>query len=655
MFLMMNKILRRNIYRLKRALFFSYTPNWVVFLIDVFFSISAIFLAALLVVNFNIRLTGTENLFIAMIAVFSVRITGFCVRRTYAGIIRFTGISDVLKLFSVITMGSIIFFILNLGYFLMEGSYFVSMVFFVFEYIFLLISSIFSRFIIRIFFLRYINIVNFKENIVICGSGQNGFVIKNALDNVKDIMYNVVAFVDENAGRKALDGINIYHPSKLETIFSANNVQKLIMAKPIKDFSLRQKMLEACFAHKVEIMEIPKFEKWVMGELSVRQMRPIKIERLLERGEIRIDENDVRNQLLGKVVLITGAGGSIGSEMLRQLIRFNPAQLIVFDQVESPLYDIELELKEQFHISNYKIEIGDIQDKERLEQIFFRYRPDIIYHAAAYKHVPMVEMHPIEGVKTNIFGTKNVADAAVKYGAEKFVMISTDKAVNPTNVMGATKRVAEIYIQSLNVESKTKFITTRFGNVLGSNGSVIPRFKKQIEEGGPITVTDPEVTRFFMTIPEACQLVLQAGAIGDGGEIFVFDMGESVKIVDLARNMIRLSGFEVGKDIQIVFTGLRPGEKLYEEVLSKKEEVLNTEHEKIHIARVRRYNYEDVKRSLAKLEESLHSGDNFEVVRRIKYIVPEFRSQNSVYERLDAELKEERGRGETNEFLMEVI
>lgn len=636
-------------------MFFSYTPNWVVFLIDVFFSISAIFLAALLVVNFNIRLTGTENLFIAMIAVFSVRITGFCVRRTYAGIIRFTGVSDVLKLFSVITIGSSIFFILNLGYFLMEGSYFVSMFFFVFEYIFLLISGIFSRFIIRIFFLRYINIVNLKENIVICGSGQNGFVIKNALDNVKDIMYNVVAFVDENAGRKALDGINIYHPSKLETIFSANNVQKLIMAKPIKDFSLRQKMLEACLAHKVEIMEIPKFEKWVTGELAVRQMRPIKIERLLERGEIRIDENDVRNQLLGKVVLVTGAGGSIGSEMLRQLIRFNPAQLIVFDQVESPLYDIELELKEQFHIFNYKIEIGDIQDKERLEQIFSRYRPDIIYHAAAYKHVPMVEMHPIEGVKTNIFGTKNVADAAVKYGAEKFVMISTDKAVNPTNVMGATKRVAEIYIQSLNVESKTKFITTRFGNVLGSNGSVIPRFKKQIEEGGPITVTDPEVTRFFMTIPEACQLVLQAGAIGDGGEIFVFDMGESVKIVDLARNMIRLSGFEEGKDIQIVFTGLRPGEKLYEEVLSKKEEVLNTEHEKIHIARVRRYNYEDVKRSLAKLEGCLHSGDDFEVVRRIKYIVPEFRSQNSVYEKLDAELKEEMGRGETNEFLMEVF
>lgn len=386
----------------------------------------------------------------------------------------------------------------------------------------------------------------------------------------------------------------------------------------------------------------------------MQHIRNIKIEDLLERSVIHIDETNLRKQLLNKVVLVTGAAGSIGSEIVRQLTHFKPSLIVLFDQAESPLYDIELELKEDFSCSDYKIEIGDIRDRRRVEGIFSTYHPDIVYHAAAYKHVPMMEKHPLESVKTNVFGTKNVADCAVKYGAKRFVMISTDKAVNPTNVMGASKRIAEIYTQSLNKVADTCFITTRFGNVLGSNGSVIPRFKKQIEAGGPITVTHPDITRFFMTIPEACQLVLQAGALGNGGEIFVFDMGKSVRIVDLARKMIKLSGYEVGKDIHIVFTGLRPGEKLYEEVLNVKETTLPTVHERIKIAKVREYNYADVKASIERLHQALEMGDNFGVVRQMKYIVPEFKSKNSVFETIDFQIEEESAAHKMDEVLKTV-
>ncbi len=398
-------------------------------------------------------------------------------------------------------------------------------------------------------------------------------------------------------------------------------------------------MIETCLKYNVNVLEVPQFESWINGELNIKHIKNIKIEDLLDRGVIELDDQALRKQLLNKVILVTGAAGSIGSEMVRQLTYFKPSRIILFDEAESPLYDIQLELSEKFRFNDFVIEMGDVRDYARVESIFVKYKPDIVYHAAAYKHVPMVELLPIEGVKTNIFGTKNVADLAVRFGCDKFVMISTDKAVNPTNVMGCTKRIAEIYIQSLNSRSKTCFITTRFGNVLGSNGSVIPRFTRQIEEGGPVTVTHPDITRFFMTIPEACQLVLQAGALGEGGEIFVFDMGESVKIVDLARKMIKLSGFEVGKDIHIVFTGLRPGEKLYEEVLNVKETTLPTPHKRIKRAKVREYDFEEIKNEVIKLQAVVETGKTFDVVRQMKLIVPEFISKNSIYEEIDFRLE----------------
>ena len=488
---------------------------------------------------------------------------------------------------------------------------------------------------------------------MICGSDEYGVIAKHAMDRADDAMYNVVAFVDTENRRagKVLEGVRIYRSEALGELLERNEVDRVVIAKKQISPERKREIVEVCLKHEVQVLEVPRFENWVNGKLTMQHIRNIRIEDLLERSVIRVDESDLKRQLLNRVVLVTGAAGSIGSEIVRQLTRFRPGLIVLFDQAESPLYDVELELKEAFSFAAYKVEIGDIRDEERVDGIFRKYRPEVVYHAAAYKHVPMMENHPREGVKTNVLGTKHVADCAVRYGAKRFVMVSTDKAVNPTNVMGATKRVAEIYTQSLNGVSPTCFITTRFGNVLGSNGSVIPRFKKQIEAGGPVTVTHPDITRFFMTIPEACQLVLQAGVLGKGGEIFVFDMGRSVRIVDLARKMIKLSGYEVGRDVHIVFTGLRPGEKLYEEVLNEQETTMPTVHERINIARVREYRYAEVEEAIRRLQVALSSGDDFTVVRALKYIVPEFKSRNSMFEAIDLEIEEESEEERQREFL----
>ena len=367
----------------------------------------------------------------------------------------------------------------------------------------------------------------------------------------------------------------------------------------------------------------------------------IRIEDLLERPQISINTENVRQIIQRKVVLVSGAAGSIGSELVRQLQQFEPQVTILMEMAESPLHDLALELQVQFPSSRFIPIIADVRNRERIEQIFNEMRPDIVYHAAAYKHVPLMESFPNEAIQANVLGTKNMADMSVKYGVQRFVMISTDKAVNPTNIMGASKRIAEIYVQSLFKKlhatdpNCTKFITTRFGNVLGSNGSVIPFFRKQIAAGGPLTVTHPDIIRYFMTIPEACCLVMEAGTLGDGGEIFIFDMGQPVKILDLARNMIRLAGYTPEKDIQIIFTGLRPGEKLYEELLNQKETTLPTANEKIMIARVREFDYDVVSPSIDQLIETSRSAKSFTTVRMMKQLVPEYISNNSIYEQLD--------------------
>lgn len=412
--------------------------------------------------------------------------------------------------------------------------------------------------------------------------------------------------------------------------------------KVVKEES--ERLVRFCAKKKIRMLLLPSIDELQGGKIQLRTLPEVRIEDLLGREEIRINMEEIGNSLKGKVVLVTGAAGSIGSELCRQLCHFNLKQLVLFDSAETPMHNIRLELEEKFPDVEFTPVMGDIRMIHRVESIYQRFHPHIVFHAAAYKHVPLMEENPCEAVHTNVYGTRNVADMAIKYAVEKFIMVSTDKAVNPTNVMGASKRLAEMYVQSLSIAvskgkhpGNTRFITTRFGNVLGSNGSVIPRFREQLAKGGPLTVTHPDIIRYFMTIPEACRLVLEAAFMGKGNEIFVFDMGTPVKIADLARRMIELAGLVPDQDIEIKYTGLRPGEKLYEELLATKENTLPTENEKIYRAQVREYDYEDICAVMTPLIDLAIRVDKMETVRMMKRIVPEFKSKNSVYEVLDKE------------------
>lgn len=432
-----------------------------------------------------------------------------------------------------------------------------------------------------------------------------------------------------------MEGVKIFHTSSLEEIIKKEKIKKLIVAIKNPNKSNKRAIIDVCLANHVEILNVPSPTNWINGEFTSKQIKPIRIEDLLGRATIKLNPDRLSQEFDGKTILITGAAGSIGSEIVRQIVTLNPEKLIILDQAESPLYDLEVELNEKGNLHYVEAVIGDIRNYDRLENVFRTFKPQYVFHAAAYKHVPLMENNPSEALITNVLGSKNLVDLSLKYGVDRFVLISTDKAVNPTNVMGCSKRIAEIYAQSANQLGKTKFITTRFGNVLGSNGSVIPLFKKQIENGGPLTVTDKRITRFFMTIPEACQLVLEAETMGKGGEIFVFDMGESVKIYDLAKKMVSLSGLELGKDIEIKITGLRPGEKLYEELLTNEENTQPTHHPQILIASVRDYDFEEIAQSILSLTELFEGQNNNAIVQKMKDIVPEFKSNNSVFEKLD--------------------
>jgi len=495
----------------------------------------------------------------------------------------------------------------------------------------------YSRFLIKLIYYEYANPRSNKQNVIIIGNTDIARTAKHAIDNDTGIKYNVVAIIDTTNSyiRNKFEGVNIYKLEMLDGLILKLNVKNVIVSYSLLSIELKNNISETCLNRNVKILNIPETSKWINGELQTNQLSEIKIEDLLQRNTIKLKTEHIKLQTQNNVIMITGAAGSIGREIVFQIVKFKPKLIILFDQAETPLNDLSLELEEIFDFKDYKIIVGDLTNFARIDYIINRYKPTVIYHAAAYKHVPMMEKNPSEAVITNVSGTRNLADIANKYGVERFVMISTDKAVNPTNVMGASKRIAEIYIQSLGSISKTSFITTRFGNVLGSNGSVIPRFRSQIEKGGPITVTHPDITRYFMTIPEACQLVLEAGAMGNGREIFIFDMGKPIKIVDLAKNMIRLSGLTEDKDIKITFTGLRPGEKIYEELLNNKENTIATYHPQIMIAKVIEYNYQEVLVKINKLIETVSTFDNYKIVEQMKNIVPEFKSANSVYEKLD--------------------
>ena len=567
------------------------------------------------------------------------------VTSSYKGIVRYTGLQDGFRIISMVFLNAILVVLGNLIYF---SSFQLNIV----PYSVIVISFLSAalilfnyRLIVKYILSYYKNAIFKKARVLVYGAGQTGIITRHVIDSSPRT--HTVGFLEDDRNKigKVLDGVKIYSANfqEVEPLFKDLGIDELVIT--VKDLSLELKneLVDLCIKNQVKIRTIPPVDKWVRGELSFNQIKEINIEDLLGREAIKLDRGTVGNDLQGKRVLITGAAGSIGSELVRQVIQFNPESLILIDQAESDLYSIEREIKQKDSRTRITLYLADITNKDRIRSIFEYHKPELVYHAAAYKHVPMMESNPSEAIGCNILGTKLLADLSVEFRVRKFVMISTDKAVNPTNVMGCSKRIAEIYVQSLNnylVEHKggTSFVTTRFGNVLGSNGSVIPLFKKQIQAGGPITVTHPEVTRYFMTIPEACQLVLEAGTMGKGGEIFIFDMGKAIKIADLARKMVYLSGFEPGRDIDIVFTGLREGEKLYEELLNKHENTLPTHHRKIMIAKVKEYSYDEINKFVELFNDLVYDNNELKMVALMKELVPEYKSNYSRYEMLDTKI-----------------
>jgi FlaA1/EpsC-like NDP-sugar epimerase len=614
------------------------TPRWLIFVIDLIIAVSAVLLAYLLRFNFAIPSSELKPLPQIVLYMALVRSVSFVIARSYAGIIRYTSTGDALRVFGTVLGGSFAFVITNLVTFYFIGSYFfIPFSVIIIDFLATSFGMITFRLIVKLAFLELQHPEGDKVNVVIYGAGEAGITAKHTLDRDAGTKYKVLAFIDDHNSKqgKKLEGVDIFSPDKLDNLLATNKVAQIILAIMHFDPAKKQELVDKCLTYNTKVLTVPPMIRWINGELSFNQIKKINIEDLLERDEIKLDEKRIADEITGKAILVSGAAGSIGSEIVRQIARFAPRQLILIDQAETPLHYLELETLEYLVGSGVEFILCDISNEPRMRKIFDTFRPDMVYHAAAYKHVPMMESNPAEAVLTNIRGTRTIADLSVEFGVKKFIMISTDKAVNPTNVMGASKRIAEIYTQALDKTNDTRFITTRFGNVLGSNGSVIPLFRNQIEKGGPVTITHPEVTRFFMTIPEACQLVLEAGAFGKGGEIFIFDMGKSMKIVDLAKKMIQLSGLTPGKDIQIKFTGLRPGEKLYEELLNVEENTIPTHHPLILTAKVREFSLTEIRHDIEELTAMVPTCSNFDIIRKMKLMVPEYKSQNSVYEKLD--------------------
>lgn len=617
----------------------GYTPRWIVWLIDIAITAFALFAAYMLRFDFSIPAVEIATFHVVLPMILGVRAFSFLLARIPWAIVRYMSQKDAMRILLTVLGGTVFFYGFNqITYHFVNGVYYMPHTILLIEFLATTFGLISSRLIYKALWTEMRNPSAQKRNVIIYGAGESGLITKRTID--RDVASNqrVRAFVDddENKSGRKLEGATIYHTSKLASLLEKKDVEEVIISIQNISAQRKQEIVDLCLSNNTKVLNVPPVSRWINGELSVRQIRKVQIEELLEREPIELDEVNISSQLQGKTVLVTGAAGSIGSEIARQVARFRPGKLVLLDQAESPLYELEIECLERYKGVQSEVVIADIRNTRRMENVFRTFRPHIVYHAAAYKHVPMMELNPSESILTNVLGTRITADLAVQYGAEKFVMVSTDKAVNPTNVMGASKRIAEIYTQSLSkVSNTTRFVTTRFGNVLGSNGSVIPRFKQQIESGGPVTITDPEITRYFMTIPEACRLVLEAGCMGTGGEIFIFDMGKSVKIIDLARKMILLSGLEPGKDIEIAITGLRPGEKLYEELLNNEENTLPTHHPKIMIARVAEYEYEKVAADIAELVSLFNGQNNVEIVSKMKAMVPEYVSNNSVFEKLD--------------------
>lgn len=616
-------------------------PRWIIFLIDISLCNLSLVVAYLIGHNLNFSLVSGKELASNLVVLTAMNTLVFFNFKTYAGIVRYTGVQDAIRvsLSLLVSVASIsMLSVLSL----VNGKTFITLpVVTIIVYALLGFLSLISyRVIVKYAFSYLRNAKLDPKYVIIYGAGEAGFATKRVLEHDINSKVKVVAYIDDNPRKaaKVVDGVPIYEYEDLNMLLKAHEVDEIIISTFSIPASRRSQLVEICLEQNITVLNVPPLEKWINGQFTKKQLQTIKIEQLLERDPIQLSHSALESQLTGKRVLVTGGAGSIGSEIVRQLLKYHPATIIVCDQAETPLHELELELATINNGTKLVFFLGDVRNRTRMEDLFGNFRPHIVYHAAAYKHVPMMELCPSEAVLTNVGGTKLIADLSIKHQVQRFVMVSTDKAVNPTNVMGASKRLAEIYVQQLaaSQQGSTKFITTRFGNVLGSNGSVLIRFRDQIAKGGPVTVTHPNIIRYFMTIPEATQLVLEAGSMGNGGEIFVFDMGKPVPIVDLARKMIRLSGLVPGIDIEIKYTGLRPGEKLYEELLNDAENTLPTHHEKILIAKMRAAEVQGLENSFEQLFALAASPDSvLNMVAKMKEMVPEFVSNNSVYEQLD--------------------
>ncbi len=618
------------------------TPPWLIMALDLLMVALSVFLSMIIRANFKLptHLNDTDWIF-APVLILTFRFIFFEIFQTHHQVVRYTSTRDVVKIFWACFCATLTIAAVNVIVFTVKHKFLIPNSVWMMEFFITTVLVLIYRFAFKMYYLETMNPIRSRKNIIIFGAGDSGVITKRTIERDNASKYNVLAFFDDDPSKVGmqLEGLHVHDFRMLDEYLNVNNISFLIIAVQKISNAKVSAIAEVALPHNVKVLKVPPVSRWLNGNLSFKQIKKVRIEDLMERTPIQLDLSLLNPELNGQTILITGAAGSIGSEIVRQLLAFQYKRLVLVDEAETPCFFLQDELMKANGMRNISLHIHSICDAPQMRRLFETYHPNVIFHAAAYKHVPMMERNVRSAVKTNVAGTRLIADMAVQYGVKKFVMVSTDKAVNPTNVMGASKRIAEMYVQSLNFhQGTTKFITTRFGNVLDSNGSVIPIFRKQIENGGPVTVTHPDITRYFMTISEACQLVLTAGAMGKGGEIFIFDMGQSVKISDVAKKMIQLSGLTLNKDISIEYTGLRPGEKLYEELLANEENTVKTEHEKIKIAKVRTYEYQTLAPQIEKLIR-MRDDDEFAIVAQMKEVVPEFKSNNSVFEAIDKNLK----------------
>ena len=633
----------RNGFNLKNL---GYLPRWVILLLDIVAITFSGFVTFYLFKGIGLEYFNSKHEGLKIFLYFVFNVFFFWWFKTYSGIIRHSSFIDAIKIFFSQVSTFVFLALINLGFsvFFKENIFLSTalLINIIFSFCLLFLYRVLVKQIFEVYFkgIQSANLVN----AIVYGADANAISVSNALQSETPTRFKLLGFIDKyslNESKQILGLPIINQKKRISVIMRSLNAEALIIADKGLSKEEQLAIVDECLEHNLKVYTVPLISNWENQKEISQKIKSFQIEDLLDRKPIVLDNKGISSQIKNKTILITGAAGSIGSEIVRQVIDFNPATLIVLDQAETPLHDLSLELQKMTISTNVVSIIADIRDKIGLEKIFDLYRPNLIYHAAAYKHVPLMEENPSQAIFTNVMGTKNLADLSIQFGVDRFVMVSTDKAVNPSNVMGASKRIAEKYVQSLyfdelkeNTET-TKFITTRFGNVLGSNGSVVPLFSKQISEGGPLTITHKEIIRYFMTIPEACQLVLEAGAMGNGGEIYIFDMGKPVKIYDLAKKMIRLAGYIPDKDIKIKEVGLRPGEKLYEELLNDNSKTLPTHHEKIMVAQEEVDVHYNVKTSILEILEASAQYNNHLVVSKMKELVPEFKSLNSIFEILD--------------------